>query len=931
MNPKIKLWVCIFILLISAILLYSPYLWKYNLAANADILYQDIPLRALAAKFWRQGQIPLWNPYNFTGQPLAGLLHAGIFYPPNILYCFLHPILAHKLLIILSLWWLGIGFLLWALQRSFSPFVAFSLALMTIYQPIHLYELIPIRDTLIWLPWMLWAADKLIINNEKYLKIIILNSLIWSLSFLAGFTQFWVYLMITLVCYIIFQKGWKKEWLYVIIITLLFIMPQILLTMPYYLDSPRNTTNFCKANLFLPPFKQIFNTFLCFTIPFNSTLSDYKIFYFSPLIFSACLSILFLRSSSLKFYKLFFLIILLISFLFAFTMLPCYIPYINSFRLHQRFIQSILPYIILIAAAVFFDYWLKNKKGFKIFLISTLSSISLSLIISLWLHKINEVLLRLSSSLDYFLIIIIFLFAFIKINNRFFINIAVISLIILIFVQYKIAYNKWLSDPPFHHFASNSWDENLNYYKKIKSIININKVYTIFPPLPDAKSGLEPLLNTVNDKVQINFISDVFMPAIKRNLRNLFSFYPKIWSLFGVNNYIEPSFFMKFYENYKLKLLNKLTGFRLDNAKIREYVIKQGCLNKNSEGWLLLQNRNNMKIYYISKIIGNSIQYSKLIFENDKISLVCPTDLYKYPYYIIHKKEWILQDMNNKKLFRIPSFIPANKRIQAILLNSKNIIISTINENLQALFLIISISENKIIKKYNQGDNLIELMPFIIYQSKKLEPSFWFYNLKGEAWISAAPNFSFERKIDWEVNLMTKDRRAFSLLTIHKFLQNDEDWQIIKTLSDPNIVIYEYKSEVFPDAWLIDKTLFVNEERNFLNLLVKKPIRYWRTYGIVNDNRKVYSFKEDKKAKVFIEKWEAHNILIRVDTSHYQILVVRLYPYACWGAKVDNKKEELFPINFVMQGIVVPPGNHSIQLACNFLNIFTSIAAKIKG
>jgi len=744
MNLK-KLWICIFILLVCIILLYSPYLWKYNLAANADILYQDIPLRALAAKIWRQGQIPLWNPYNFTGQPIGALLHAGIFYPPNILYCFFNPILAHKLLIILSLWWLGIGFLIWALQQRFSSLVAFSLALISIYQPINLFEILPIRDTIIWLPWMLWAADKLVLNEEKYLKNIIINSLIWSLSFLAGFTQFWVYLMITLMCYVIFQKGWKKQWLYVIIITLLFISPQILLTIPYYLNSLRNTTNFCKANLSLPSLKQIFNTFLSFTIPFNSSLPDYKVFYFSPLIFSASLSILFLKSPSLRLYRLFFLIILLISILLAFTMLPCYIPYINSFRLHQRFFQSILPYIILISAAAFFDYWYKNKKGFKIFLISILSLLILSLIISLWLHKVNENLLLISNSLDYFLIAIIFLLALKKLTNPFFMKIAVILLVILISVQYKFAYNKWLSDPPFRHFACNSWDENLNNYKKIKSIINKNKIYIIFPPLPDAKSGLEPLLNTVNAKYQINFIGDVFMSDIKKNLRNLFGFYPKIWSLFGVRNYIEPFSSMKFYENNKLKF---------------------------------------------------------------------------------------------------------------------------------------------------------------------------------------APDFSFENKIEREV-MVTKDKRAFSLLTIHKFLENDENWRIKKIMSDPNIVIYEYKGKVFPDAWLINKTLLVNEEKKFLDLLITKPINYWEAFGIVHDEGRVYSFKKDEKAKVFIDKWEAHNILIRVNASRYQILVIRLYPYACWGAKIDNEKAELFPVNYVMQGIVIPAGDHRIQLACNFLNIIASITAKI--
>jgi hypothetical protein len=58
----------------------------------SDPFYQYYPFRNLIAQSLRQGNLILWNPYIFAGQPMLGDVVAQTFYPPNILGAWLFPL-----------------------------------------------------------------------------------------------------------------------------------------------------------------------------------------------------------------------------------------------------------------------------------------------------------------------------------------------------------------------------------------------------------------------------------------------------------------------------------------------------------------------------------------------------------------------------------------------------------------------------------------------------------------------------------------------------------------------------------------------------------------------------------------------------------------------------------------------------------------------
>src|ERR1019366_4328757 len=56
-----------------------------------DNLIQSYPLRALVGSDLRHGQMPVWDPWIWSGTPLMAGLNAGAFYPTTLLFAVMPP------------------------------------------------------------------------------------------------------------------------------------------------------------------------------------------------------------------------------------------------------------------------------------------------------------------------------------------------------------------------------------------------------------------------------------------------------------------------------------------------------------------------------------------------------------------------------------------------------------------------------------------------------------------------------------------------------------------------------------------------------------------------------------------------------------------------------------------------------------------------
>ena len=117
------------------------------------------PLRFFTADEVRHFRLPLWNPYNASGEPWLANPQTGLFYPPAWIFLFLPFPAAYVLYLCLHVALLGCGaFLLFS--RFGSPRGAFigSLMLMLCGPTMSMVDVSNNLTTFAWIPLVLWCA-----------------------------------------------------------------------------------------------------------------------------------------------------------------------------------------------------------------------------------------------------------------------------------------------------------------------------------------------------------------------------------------------------------------------------------------------------------------------------------------------------------------------------------------------------------------------------------------------------------------------------------------------------------------------------------------------------------------------------------------------------------------------------------------------------
>jgi hypothetical protein len=132
-------------------------------AIGGDNVIQNLPLRVLSGRLLRQGHLPLWNPYIWSGTPLLGGLNAGAAYPLTLVFAVLPPTAAWIVNLLGVYWAAGLG--LYVLLRQFRvrPLAGVLAALTYAFtgalsgQMVHL----GVVQGMGWIPWMVLAQIRL--------------------------------------------------------------------------------------------------------------------------------------------------------------------------------------------------------------------------------------------------------------------------------------------------------------------------------------------------------------------------------------------------------------------------------------------------------------------------------------------------------------------------------------------------------------------------------------------------------------------------------------------------------------------------------------------------------------------------------------------------------------------------------------------------
>jgi len=214
--------------------------------AMPDVHTQIYPWKKFSIDTFMMGQIPLWNPYSFSGNPHLANFQSAVLSPFNLLFFIFPFINAWSILILFQPLLAGIftylfvreigagrvGSLISSITFMFCGFIVVWMAYGTLSLAISL------------LPLALLAIDKF--YSTKQVRYLILLSLSIPLSFFSGHFQTSLYFLGALFAFLIFKGiaiGNIRNTFYLILSTIIGILlslPQILPSIELYRESIRS-------------------------------------------------------------------------------------------------------------------------------------------------------------------------------------------------------------------------------------------------------------------------------------------------------------------------------------------------------------------------------------------------------------------------------------------------------------------------------------------------------------------------------------------------------------------------------------------------------------------------------------------------------------------------------------------------------------------
>lgn len=214
---------------------FDPWTTRKDVIAM-DVIRQMYPWKTLAADLLRQGQWPLWNPFNFSGTPLLANVQSSVFFPGTVLFLILPYLpawLAHVVLLPL-LFSLFVYFYLRSLKLSnwgaiFGAIATSNISYLTVWA-----EQVVVIQSALFLPLALWAIEK----KRSWLVPIFL-----ALSIFGGHPQTIVYVFLITLGYMFYRRISVATIALVVLLSLGLAAIQLLPSLELYWYSAREAAS----------------------------------------------------------------------------------------------------------------------------------------------------------------------------------------------------------------------------------------------------------------------------------------------------------------------------------------------------------------------------------------------------------------------------------------------------------------------------------------------------------------------------------------------------------------------------------------------------------------------------------------------------------------------------------------------------------------
>lgn len=196
-----------------------------------DPVLQTYPWRKIAVDNIKKLQFPLWNPYSFSGQPLAANIQSAPFNPLNVIFLLFNFDFAWTINIVLGSVLTSIFMFIFLRSLNLNvrsslygaiilPFTGFYVAWLT-WGTVHVAAS--------FLPLMLFAINKMSIKLSHVYFLLLTVSIV--IVIFAGHTQTSLYVLSASILYVIYKAYSEKNWK-IILFSALSFFTALLITMP---------------------------------------------------------------------------------------------------------------------------------------------------------------------------------------------------------------------------------------------------------------------------------------------------------------------------------------------------------------------------------------------------------------------------------------------------------------------------------------------------------------------------------------------------------------------------------------------------------------------------------------------------------------------------------------------------------------------------
>jgi len=148
----------VLILLAIAVVFFSPLLFGDKVIFYRDFTFVTFPFKFFIAQIFQEGAIPYWNSNVYAGMPFMAGLHAGVFYPPSLLFFLNDTPYALNLFYVLHFMILGVFtyLLARAWKLSFAAALCCGISGMLSGFMVASTLLSNFFMTAVWLPMVFW-------------------------------------------------------------------------------------------------------------------------------------------------------------------------------------------------------------------------------------------------------------------------------------------------------------------------------------------------------------------------------------------------------------------------------------------------------------------------------------------------------------------------------------------------------------------------------------------------------------------------------------------------------------------------------------------------------------------------------------------------------------------------------------------------------